>query len=187
MPSSSLPAASLSALFSFPASQLGRSVYNPLIYLILSSIAWAVFGARSRFLPALREATGPGDSILADELADAVVLGVADVDRAIGSDDGAVRTAETGSGGRTAVTLGAFTPAGDRLDDAARGIDAADRVVLGVDDQDVAAGVEGEFLGRVEDCIPRRAAVAAVAAGTGAGDGIDHPGAGIDRAQRAAL
>src|ERR1700730_7096865 len=126
MPSSSLPAASLSALFSFPAGRLGRWVYNPLIYLILSSITWAVFGARSRFLPALREATGAGDSILADELADAVVLGVADVDRRRGADRGAVRAAEAGCSARAAFTFGPFTPAGDRLDDAARDIDAAD-------------------------------------------------------------
>ena len=86
-----------------------------------------------------------------------------------------MRPAEARSGSRTAVTLGALAPAGDRLDDAARGIDAADRVVLGIDDQDVAAGVEGEFLGRVEHRIPRRPAVARVAAGTGAGDGIDDP------------
>src|ERR1700730_7989129 len=104
MPSSSLPAASLSALFSFPAGRLGRSVYNPLIYLILSSITWAVFGARSRFLPALREATGPGGSILLDELADAVVLGIADIDRAIRPDGGAVWAPETGRDGRPAVT-----------------------------------------------------------------------------------
>src|ERR1700736_1527231 len=45
---------------------------------------------------------GAGGSNLPDELADAVVLGVADIDRAIQSDDGAVRTPEAGSGGRTA-------------------------------------------------------------------------------------
>src|SRR6266404_3478258 len=128
-----------------------------------------------------------GGSNLPGELADAVVLGIADVDRPIRSDDGAVRAAETGRGRRTAVTLGALAPAGDRLDDAARGIDAADRMVLGIDDQDVAAGVEGEFLGCVEHRIARRTIVAAVAARTGAGDGIDDPGAGIDRAQRAGL
>src|SRR6266436_864415 len=234
MGSSSLPAASLSALFSFPAGRLGRSFYNSLIYIILSSITWAVFGARSRFLPALREATvggrsscppaalpaasapavagnrsarqtprlvadddiplpvdlpavarksgalrkdapacrfiaktgGPGGLMLSDELADAVVLGVADIDRAIGSDDGAVRPAETGRGGRTAVTLRALAASGDRLDDAACGIDAADRVVLGIDDQDVAAGVEGEFLGCVEHRIARRTIFVAVAATT---------------------
>src|SRR5437870_4708585 len=75
----------------------------------------------------------------------------------------------------------------ERLSDPARGIDAANRVVLGTDHQDVAAGVESEFLGRVEDGILRRAAVAAVAARPGAGDCIDDPGAGIDGAQRAAL
>src|SRR6266446_5681969 len=71
---------------------------------------------------------GAGGLTLSDELADAVVLGITDVDRTIRSDDGTVRTAETGCGGRAAVTLGAFTPAGDRLDDAARRVDAADRM-----------------------------------------------------------
>ena len=90
-----------------------------------------------------------------------MVLGVADIDCTIRPDDGAVRAAQAGCVRRPAVALGALAPAGDRLDDAACGIDAADRVVLGIDDQDVAAGVEGEFLRRVEHCIPRRPAVAA--------------------------
>src|SRR5438876_1968776 len=134
------------------------------------------------------ECFSPRRSLLrAHQFADAVVLGVADIDRTIGADDRTARAAETGCDRRTAVTLGAFPPAGDRLNVAARDIDAADRVVLGIDDQDVAAGVESEFLGRVEDGILRRAAVAAVAARPGAGDCIDDPGAGIDGAQRAAL
>src|SRR5215468_5956269 len=98
-----------------------------------------------------------------------------------------MRPAETGSGRRTAVTFGAFTPAGDRLDDAVRGVDAADRVVLGIDDQDVTGGVEGEFLGRVEHRVARRPVVAAIAARPGAGDSIDDASAAIDRTQRAAL
>src|SRR5205814_7173178 len=87
--------------------------------------------------------------LLPREFADAVVFGVADVDRAIRPDDGAMRAAETGRGRRTAVTFGAFMPAGDRLDHAGRSGDAADRVVLGIDDQNVAARIESEFLGCV--------------------------------------
>ncbi len=37
------------------------------------------------------------------KLADAVVFGVADIDRTAGADDGAVRAAEPGGGGRAAV------------------------------------------------------------------------------------
>lgn len=62
MPSSNLPAASLSTLFSFPAGRLGRSVPNYLIYIILSSIIGRFSGPLSRFLPALREATVGGHS-----------------------------------------------------------------------------------------------------------------------------
>ena len=46
--------------------------------------------------------------------------------------------------GWAAIAFGAFASASDRLDDAARGIDAADRVVFGIDDQNVAAGIEGD-------------------------------------------
>src|SRR5439155_588430 len=127
------------------------------------------------------ECFSPRRSLLrAHQFADAVVLGVADIDRTIGADDRTVRAAETGCDRRTAVTLGAFPPAGDRLNDAARDIDAADRVVLGIDDQDVAAGVESEFLGRVEDGILRRAAVAAEPGRAVAGQGRDHARRPVD-------
>jgi hypothetical protein len=56
MPSSNLPAASLSTLFSLPAGRFGRTDSNSFIYIILLTIARTVFGSRSRFLPALREA-----------------------------------------------------------------------------------------------------------------------------------
>src|SRR6266446_29471 len=62
MPTSNLPAASLSTLFSFPAGRFGRSSSISLIYMIISSITRVVFGSRSRFLPALREATFGGHS-----------------------------------------------------------------------------------------------------------------------------
>ena len=116
-----------------------------------------------------------------------MVLGVADIDRATRSDDGAVRAAEPGRRGWAAIAFGAFASASDRLDDAARGIDAADRVVFGIDDQNVAAGIEGELLGSVEHSVFRRTAVAPVAARAGAGDGGDDPGARIDGSQSAAL
>src|ERR1700756_975345 len=56
MPSSSLPAASLSTPFSLPAGRPGGSVSSYLKYMILSSIIRWFSGRDSRFLPALREA-----------------------------------------------------------------------------------------------------------------------------------
>src|SRR6516165_3454146 len=84
-------------------------------------------------------------SVPADQFADAVVLGVADIDCAIGADDCAMRSTEPGGGRRAAVTAWAFAPASDRFDNPARSINAADRVILSVDDQDVAARIEGQF------------------------------------------
>jgi len=80
-----------------------------------------------------------------------VVFGVADIDRPVGSDDSAVRAAKTRRVRRTAVAFAALPTAGNSLDNSAARIDTADRVVLGVDDQDVAAGVESEFLRRIEN------------------------------------
>src|SRR5215831_14155191 len=60
MPSPSLPAASLSTRFSFPAGRAVRRVANQLIYIILSSIAQAVFGREAKFVPALREGDNRG-------------------------------------------------------------------------------------------------------------------------------
>src|SRR6266446_8650720 len=62
MPSSNLPAASLSTLFSFPAGQPGGSIFNYLKYRILSSIIRRFSGRDSRFLPALREVRVGGHS-----------------------------------------------------------------------------------------------------------------------------
>src|SRR6267378_1063674 len=62
MPSSNLPAASLSTLFSFPAGRPGWSISNYLKYRILSSIIRRFSGRGSRFLPALREARVGGQS-----------------------------------------------------------------------------------------------------------------------------
>jgi hypothetical protein len=59
MPTPSLPAASHSLLIGFPARRALLLSYNYLIYLILSSISEAIFQARSRFLPALREGGAP--------------------------------------------------------------------------------------------------------------------------------
>src|SRR3984893_15012641 len=62
MPSSNLPAASLSTLVSFPAGRPRWSISNYLKYIILSSIIRRFSGRNSRFLPALREARVGGHS-----------------------------------------------------------------------------------------------------------------------------
>src|ERR1700730_8106822 len=62
MPSSNLPAASLSTLVSFPAGRPRWSISNYLKYIILSSIIRRCSGRNSRFLPALREARVGGHS-----------------------------------------------------------------------------------------------------------------------------
>ena len=62
MPSSSLPVASLSTLFSFPAGRPGWSISNYLKYWILSSIVRCFSGRDWRFLPALRETAVVGHS-----------------------------------------------------------------------------------------------------------------------------
>src|SRR6185437_7302112 len=79
------------------------------------------------------------------------------------------------------------TIARDRGDDAGARVDAADDVVLGLDDQQIPAGIDGELLGRVERRGERVAAVSVIAARAGAGDGADVAGTRIDGAQRAAL
>jgi hypothetical protein len=66
MPTPSLPAASHSLLIGFPARRALLLSYNYLIYLILSSISEAIFQARSRFLPALREGGAPAGGNLGD-------------------------------------------------------------------------------------------------------------------------
>src|SRR6266404_2676896 len=62
MPSSNLPAATLSNLFSFPADRPRWSISNYRIFRILSSIIRRFSGRGSRFLPALREARVGGQS-----------------------------------------------------------------------------------------------------------------------------
>src|SRR5205085_2533059 len=75
--------------------------------------------------------------------ADAVVECVADVKRAIGCDRDAVRAVELRRPRRAAVTAAAnLAVAGDRGDDASRGVHAADRLVLSIDDVEVAGRVD---------------------------------------------
>src|SRR5205807_3323954 len=126
-------------------------------------------------------------STLADELADTVVVGVADIDRAIRTDRCAMRPVESGSCRRAAIAARTLAAAGNRRDDAGITVDQPDCVVLGVDDQDVAVGIERHLLWRIEHGGERWPTIAGIAAPGGAGDRIDDAGRGIDGAQRAAL
>src|SRR6185312_8610272 len=106
-----------------------------------------------------------------------MVLGVADIDRAVGTDRDAVRPRQSGLRGGSAVALPAMPAvARDGGYDAGARVDAADDVVLGLDDEQIAGGIDGEFLGRVEGRGERVAAVAFVAARADAGHRADHPG-----------
>src|SRR6266849_36749 len=126
-------------------------------------------------------------SSAASYLPDAMIVRIADIDRAVGTDDRAVRAVEAGRASAAAVAAGALTTAGKVSDDARRAVDAADRVVFGIDDEEAAVAVDRHFLWRVEDRRERRAAIAAMAAGGGAGDRRDDPARRIDCAQAAAL
>src|SRR5260221_6233731 len=99
-------------------------------------------------------------SIATRHLADAVVVGVADIDRAIGADRRAVRSVEPGFARRPAIAAGALTAAGDRGDRAGARVEAANRMVLGVDDQDAAVSVDRHLFRRVEYRGKRRSVVA---------------------------
>src|SRR5438132_4755558 len=59
MPTSSLPAASLSVHLRLPARRVLLDASNYLICFVLSSICGAMFQARSKFLPAVREGGAP--------------------------------------------------------------------------------------------------------------------------------
>ena len=80
-----------------------------------------------------------------------MIVRVADIDRAIRTDNGAMRAVEPGIGGGTAVAVPSLAAAGNGRDNAARAVDTADRVVLGIDDQQAAVAVERHLLRGVED------------------------------------
>ena len=108
------------------------------------------------------------------QLANAMVLAVADIDRAIRCHDGAMRTRQP------ANSAGLLSPSGPAVplpaivrDDPGRGIDQADRVILGIDDEHIAGAVHRHFLRRVEHRVARILPVAGIAARAGAGDGFD--------------
>src|SRR5487761_1819129 len=96
----------------------------------------------------------------------AVVVGVADVEAAVGPNADAVRPVEPGLQGRSAVaavTASRGTAAGHGLDFARLPLDSADRLVFGVDDRHVAARRDRNSLRPIEGRLKGRSAVARVA------------------------
>ena len=93
--------------------------------------------------------------------ADAVVTGVRDEEVARSVDGDAGRVPELRAGGGAPVAEEARTAgAGERGDDAGAGRDPADAVVRRVRDEEVAGGVDGDRVGKVQHGMGCRAAVA---------------------------
>ena len=85
---------------------------------------------------------GGDDARAGVDLADAVVAGVGDEQVAAGVHRNADGIVQLGGGGRPAVAaIARSSVAGDGGDDARGGVDLADAVVVGVGDEQVAAGV----------------------------------------------
>src|SRR4051794_7536767 len=108
------------------------------------------------------------------QFANTVILTVADIDRAIRSDDRTMRARETREMSGTTIAARTGRTAGDGADDPGAGVDQPDCMVLGVDDEDVAGAVERHLLGCVEHSLPGVAFIAGIAARPGPGHGFDH-------------
>ena len=121
----------------------------------------------------LTAVAGHGVDRCAGDLADAMVVGVGDIDVAAAIDGDRGGITQQSRGGRRAVAGEARNAAsGDGTDVAAAHL--ADAIVVGVGNIDVAAGVHGHAGGRIEQRASGRAAIAAKALRTGAGNGADQ-------------
>src|SRR5438552_11285889 len=98
---------------------------------------------------------------------------VGNVQGAAPINDATMRPVQAGCGGISALAFCAPGASCDRRDDVASCINPANRVVLGVDDENVAVPVTAYALGTVERGLPGLAAVAAVAAFARARDRSD--------------
>src|SRR5436305_13094018 len=95
---------------------------------------------------------------------------------------------ERGGVRRTAVAIAALpAAAGDGGDGSGAQVDAADRVVFGIDDKDVALAVDRKLLRGVEGSGDGRPVVAAIGPLSGAGGRGDDPASRVDAPQRAVL
>src|SRR5207247_8355216 len=100
-----------------------------------------------------------------------MVVRVADINRPrpIGCNRGAVRPVERGGVRGTAIAVASpAAVAGEGEDHSGADVDPADRVVLGVDDQQVTLAIDGELLRRVESRGDGRTVVAGIGLDTGA-------------------
>ena len=121
-------------------------------------------------LPGARE--GLDEPGLQVDAPHAVVPDVADQQAPVGGEHDAVRGAKPGLRRRSAVTgESRLAGAGYRGDDPGPHVHLADRVVVALDDIEVAAGVELDLVRHVQHGVRRRPAVAAVAPLAVAGDG----------------
>src|SRR5207247_8052332 len=94
---------------------------------------------------------------------------VGDIQIALGVYAAAVGPLQAGRRGGAAVAIAALVPTGDGGHDAGDGINAADRIVFGVHDDNVIVMVAPDGLGRPPGGGQGGTAVAAVAPCTGAG------------------
>src|SRR5437763_37424 len=123
-------------------------------------------------------------TLSSSEFADAVVVSVADVDRAIGGDRGAVRPVECGGAGRTAVAaLRGLTGAGEGPDDPRGEIDDPHAVVRDIGNvEPVLCRVERQAVRLDHACARGWTVIAAEPGGAIAGQGRDDARAAVDPA-----
>ena len=100
-----------------------------------------------------RSGDGPDHTIRGDP-PDPVVARVRDIDRSIGTNHKPLRAGQAGGDGRSAVTqvpaVHSLSGPGEGRDDPGDAVHPADPVVLGVGDEQVARGAEGDRAGLVE-------------------------------------
>src|SRR5262245_19466737 len=111
---------------------------------------------------------------------------VSDIQISLGVYTAAVRSLQAGCRGESAVTIAALVPTGDGGHDAGHSIDAADRIVFCVHDDNVVVMVAPDGLGRPPGSSQGGPAVAAVAPFTSAGKSR-HDAVGIDFADAVAF
>src|SRR5712692_9632622 len=100
-----------------------------------------------------------------------VVDPVGDIQISLGVYAAAVRPFQASCRGGTAIAIATLVPASDSGHDTGHGIDAADRIVFGVHDDNVIVMVAPDGLGCPPGGSQSGTAVAAVAPRTGAGKG----------------
>src|SRR6516162_1483230 len=122
------------------------------------------------------------------DFADAVVVGVADIDRPVDCYCRPMRPVERRSAGRAAIPVAALAAASHNRRDGSRvDVDPADHMVFGIHDQKIALAVDNQLLWCIEDGGASRSVVAAVPSFAGTGDGRYDAAFRVDGPQCAAL